>query len=208
MQASLSTFGIERIVLVERDVATAAPVGRCGDEGGRSGPTPGPAAAERVETRVDGLDADVAALWQQIAQMPLDLAAMADSAARAPAAAASSGSTGTEDRLTARVENLGWDDSAVHLARRAREVLSLANVDPATHGPVAPITKWVGVGSAVELHFGSQAALAAARVAVKPLGKEYAAGRTVWRDRRQSVAEAAAASFASQSASVARSSGL
>lgn len=125
--------------------------------------------------------------------MQQELAATAETAAKAAASSSSGGTASTEDRLTARIANLGWDDAIEQLVLLPREILALAKIDSTTHGPVVPITNRVGVGSAVEVHFKTQADLAAARVAVRALRKEYAAGRTVWLDRWQSAAEAAAA---------------
>lgn len=65
--------------------------------------------------------------------------------------------------LTARIANSGWDTTESELVSRTRAVLQEVGVDERSHGPMASVTK-SGVGTAMEVHFGTEASLAKARL--------------------------------------------
>lgn len=126
MEASIGAFGREvdkRMAAVEREVASvsnladaAAIAAAAARQQGHVAMT----AAEHVGKRADTIEGDMAELKAQIARMQMQLTSTAEVATRAAMAATSSSSTSAEDRLTARLANLGWDESAETLVSRAK----------------------------------------------------------------------------------------
>ena len=91
-----------------------------------------------------------------------------------------------EQRVIARIGNLGWNTTESVILDRAREVLTAAGVDPSEYNGLSATRR---EGSLAELCFNSPQQLQRARLLVKTVNKTYVDDRHVWLDVKKSRAE-------------------
>ena len=105
----------------------------------------------------------------------------------APSTAPLGSSVPYEQRVVARIGNLGWDDVGDTVTKRAKEVLHEAGVQSGEWKSLAPVN--AKKGSAVELIFTNPASLQASRIAVRALNKKYVPDKYVWLDAKKERSE-------------------
>lgn len=101
----------------------------------------------------------------------------------ASTAASASSSTPYEARKIARIGNLGWNDTAETILKRANEVLRDAGAQPNEYTNLVPTSRTSG--SAAELLFQSATRLQEMKLAIKSLGRAYTDERIVWMDAKK-----------------------
>jgi hypothetical protein len=101
----------------------------------------------------------------------------------ASTAASVSSSTPYEARKIARIGNLGWNDTAETILKRANEVLRDAGAQPNEYTNLVPTSRTSG--SAAELLFQSATRLQEMKLAIKSLGRAYTDERIVWMDAKK-----------------------
>ena len=92
-----------------------------------------------------------------------------------------------EQRVIARIGNLGWNTEKKTIEERAKQVLNEAGVNSGKYKHLAAVS--AKLGSAAELVFNAPEDLQAARFAVKALDKQFEDGRFVWLDAKKEQAE-------------------
>lgn len=139
--------------------------------------------------RLEGSASATAAIAQRAAADAADARKALDDLTARVERLTATGSAGA--RTVARLGNLGWDSEPHVLQTRGLELLRMAGVPPANHGPVAPVVASCGTGSMAEVVFVDSASLQAARVAVKARRHEFVAGKAAWLDEARTRAETA-----------------
>ena len=88
-----------------------------------------------------------------------------------------------EERVVARIGNLGWNEKGDIIAQRAQQVLHEAGIQLTDFRSLTAVS--VNAGSSAELIFHAPAALTAARLAVKALNKSFVDNKFVWLDAKK-----------------------
>ena len=92
-----------------------------------------------------------------------------------------------DQRVIARIGNLGWDDTGGVVVTRAKEVLQEAGVQDSVWKSMAAVNP--KKGSPVDLFCATPNYLKTSRLAVKSLDKTFARGKFVWLDAKKEWAE-------------------